>query len=40
MILDAFPIGNPILRGVLWVWLECVMPYVARCFMRDPKAGR
>jgi hypothetical protein len=26
------------MRGVLYVWLELVMPHVARCFMRDDKA--
>ena len=25
---------------MLWVWLELVMPHVARCFTRDDKAYR
>ena len=28
------------MRGVLYVWLELIMPHLARCFMRDDKAYR
>lgn len=30
VILDAFPAQNAVMRGVLYVWLELIMPHVAR----------
>ena len=40
VILDAFPAQNVIVQAVLYVWLELVMPLVARCFTKDEKAYR
>ena len=40
VILDAFPAQNAVMRAILYVWLELIMPHVARLFTRDEKAYR
>ena len=40
VILDAFPASNLAMRAVLYLWLECIMPFVAALFTKDAKAYR
>jgi demethylmenaquinone methyltransferase/2-methoxy-6-polyprenyl-1,4-benzoquinol methylase len=40
VILDAFPPSNLVVKSVLYVWLELVMPVVAGLVTRDKKAYR
>ena len=40
VILDALPAQNAVMRAILYVWLELIMPHVARLFTRDEKAYR
>ena len=40
VILDAFPPSNVVVKSVLYVWLELVMPVVAGLVTKDNKAYR
>ena len=40
VILDAFPPSNVVVKSVLYVWLELIMPVIAGLVTKDKKAYR